>query len=65
MPLTHWHTKEAYSIGENKDLIQYVKNKIELKNIDISLHGIHHTYRFKGHTMVPELIDEIDNFDRS
>lgn len=63
MPLTHWHTKKTYPIGENKELICYINNNIKLCNVDIALHGIHHTYRFKGHTVIPELIDEINDFE--
>ncbi len=63
MPLTHWHTKEAYPIDRNEELIKFVNERIKEKKVDIALHGIHHTYRFKGHTMIPELIDNIDDFE--
>jgi len=63
MPLTHWHTKEAYPIDKNKELIEYINDKITKNQVDIALHGIHHTYRFQGHKMVPELIDDIKEFE--
>jgi hypothetical protein len=63
MPLNHWHTNETYPIGDNFELIDFINNKIENKQVDIVLHGIHHTYRFKGHHIIPELIDNIEDFE--
>ncbi|MFY4858281.1 DUF2334 domain-containing protein [Aliarcobacter butzleri] len=63
LPLKHWHDTQAYPLGKNIKLIQYINEKISENKVDIALHGINHTYRVKNHTIYPELVDKIDDFE--
>ena len=48
------------SVGENKELVTYLKQKLEEGKCDIALHGVYHGYKFdkdgkkKGMIRVPE-----------
>ena len=58
-----WHTKEIFDIGNNKELIKYLKSKIKEGKIWIALHGINHTYKVENHKITPEFLMNIDNLE--
>ncbi|EGA63707.1 DUF2334 domain-containing protein [Vibrio brasiliensis] len=62
MPLEYWHTNTVFPIGENVALVNYIKSKIKEGRVDLVMHGIHHTYRFDRHKIVPELKEPSPNF---
>ena len=45
------------SVGENKELVTYLKQKLEEGKCDIALHGVYHGYKFdKDGKKIPEMI---------
>ena len=65
IPLKYWHSKKIYPIGDNKELVNFIKVHRSKKNIDLVLHGIHHTYNIKRFKIIPELVNFKDDFNCS
>lgn len=63
-PETKGNTEPKY-IGDNKELIEWLKNKVIKNKCDILLHGITHGYKFKGKTRLPEMIWRAEEVDIS
>ena len=51
---------EAHSIGDNKELCLYLKQKFASGNCDILMHGITHEYKYSRNRKVSEMIWRIN-----
>lgn len=56
---------EPKFVGENKELVSWLKNMVSAKKCDILLHGITHGYKFAGGTRLPEMVWRADDVDIS
>ena len=51
------NNKKPRPVGENKELVNYLKKKLIDGKCDIALHGVYHGYKFdKNGTKIPEMI---------
>lgn len=42
IPVEHWHSRQAFPIAANTELVAFLKNKIEQRTVSILLHGYTH-----------------------
>lgn len=49
-------------VGKNKELVEFLKDKIKEEKYEILLHGINHEYKYNGEEWIPEMLfkDEME-----